>query len=168
MKAIRTTLFALACCAPLLASAQWQWLDQGGRKVFSDTPPPASVPENRILRQPGQRAPAAEAPAAATPVTAAATPPAPKLSGKDRELEEKKKKAEAAEAEKAKAEEAKFAQAQAENCRRAKAGRSDYTSGVRIARTNAKGEREFLSDKERAAELKYLDEIIARDCKTAQ
>lgn len=169
MKVLRPALFALAGCLPLLASAQWQWVDQGGRKVFSDTPPPVSVPEDRILRRPGQRATAApEQPVAAAAPVAAASPAVPKPSGTDRALEEKKKQAEAAEAEKKKAEEEKLAQLQADNCRRAKAGKADYTSGMRIARVNAQGEREILDDKQRAAEVSRLEAIMARDCKAAQ
>lgn len=168
MKAFRPTLFALACCLPLVASAQWQWVDQSGRKVFSDTPPPASVPDDRIVRRPGQRAASIPEPAAAATPVAAANATAPRPSGKDGALEEKKKQAEAAEAEKKKAEEEKLAQLQADNCRRAKAGKTDYTSGMRIARINAQGEREILDDKQRAAEVSRLDDIIARDCKAAQ
>ena len=38
-------------------------------------------------------------------------------------------------------------------------------SGVRIARTNEKGEREVLSDTARAAETQRTREVIASDCK---
>ena len=41
----------LACSSA--AMAQWQWIDGTGRKVFSDTPPPASIPDKSILRKPG-------------------------------------------------------------------------------------------------------------------
>jgi hypothetical protein len=37
-------------------------------------------------------------------------------------------------------------------------------SGVRIARTNAKGEREILDDAARAVEAKRHEGVIARDC----
>ena len=180
MNALRALLIAAACAAPVLALAQWQWVDKDGRKVFSDRPPPQDVPGNRILKQPGQRAAAADTPAvpaeAAPPgtATAAAAPAArpasaagnaPKLSGKDKALEDKKKQQDADAAAKKKAEEEKFAQAKAENCVIVKRNRAAYESGVRIARTNAKGETEYLDDAQRAAETKRLDAIIARDCK---
>lgn len=46
-----------SCCwlAAGLAQADggnWRWLDSQGRQVFSDLPPPASVPEPRILQHP--------------------------------------------------------------------------------------------------------------------
>jgi type IV secretory pathway VirB10-like protein len=167
MKAARIALLALACCLPLAASAQWQWLDNAGRKVFSDRPPPPDVPANRILKQPGVRSTAAAAPAAPEAVAAAPAAAAslPKPSGKDKVLEEKKKQAEAAEAEKKKAEEAKVAAARADNCARARSSKATFDSGVRVSRTNEKGEREILDDAQRAAEVKHLDTIIARDCK---
>lgn len=162
-------LVAAAVAAPMAALAQWQWIDNAGRKVFSDQPPPSDIPAKNILRQPGQRAHApiiTIEPAASAPVaTAKAAASAPKLSGKDKELEEKRKQLEAAEAEKKKAEEEKFAQARAENCSRAKQYKSTLESGVRVTATDAKGERRFLDDAEKAAEIKRANEIIAGSCK---
>ncbi len=171
MNALRPILLALACALPALASAQWQWLDKDGRKVFSDRPPPADIAANRILKQPGMRAvdpavaaaAAASAPAANGP-GAASAPSAPKVSGVDKDLEARKKQAEAAEAAKKKAEEEQQAKVRADNCTRARDARKTYESGVRIARTNAKGEREFIDDNQRKAEMGRLDAIIAKDC----
>lgn len=166
MKAARIALIALVCSVPLAASAQWQWLDKDGRKVFSDQAPPPDVPANRILKQGrgGAMPPAAPAPAAAAPAPATAAN-LPKPSGKDKALEEKKKQMDAAEAEKKKAEEQKVAAARAENCARAKASKANFDSGVRISRLNANGEREILDDNQRAAEVKMLNDVIARDCR---
>lgn len=170
MKALRLALVALACTAPLLAAAQWQWIDKDGRRVFSDQPPPLDVPASKIVRQPGVRpAPAAAAnEAPATTAAAAPTAAVPKLTGKDKELEAKKKQVEAAEADKKKAEEAKFAAAQAENCTRARSAKAVFDTGARVARVNAQGEREFYTDDQRAAEVKRLEGVIARDCVKAQ
>ncbi|RYF15060.1 MAG: DUF4124 domain-containing protein [Comamonadaceae bacterium] len=169
MNAFRIALVALVCSAPLAALSQWQWLDKDNRKVFSDQAPPPDVPANRILRQPGQRGPAAAPVAEPVSAPAAAAKPAlPKPSGVDKTLEERKKQAEAAEAAKKKAEDDKFAALQAENCQRAKQAKATYDSGVRVARVNDKGEREFIDDAARAAESKRLAEVIARDCVKAQ
>ena len=176
MKALRPILLALACALPALAMAQWQWLDKDGRKVFSDRAPPADIAPNRILKQPGGKpveaataataaASAASAPAAGTALGGPAAGNAPKVSGVDKELEAKKKQAETAEAAKKKAEEDVKDKARAENCTRAKEARATYDSGVRIARTNAKGEREFIDDNQRKADVSRLDAIIAKDCK---
>jgi hypothetical protein len=169
MKVARLALLALACSLPLVASAQWQWLDKDGRKVFSDRGPPSDIAPNRILKQPGTRATTTETSpqvAAAAPASPAASSGLnlPRVSGKDAALEDKRKQAEAAEAEKRKAEETRLASARAENCQRARAGKSTLDSGVRIVRTNDKGEREILDDKQREAEARRLDEMIARNC----
>jgi hypothetical protein len=171
MKLLQATLLTLACALPAAGFAQWQWIDKDGRKVFSDQSPPADIPANKILKQPGGRAPAPDAATTAASAEAAspkpAAAPAPKISGKDKELEEKKKQAEAAEAEKKKAESEKLAKARAENCERAKKAKASFDSGVRITQLNAKGEREFLDDKARASETKRLQGIIDSDCKAS-
>ena len=99
MKMHRFFLAAAACWVSLNAFAQWQWIDKDGRKVFSDRPPPADVPDKNILRQPNMRAPAAaptQTPPAAQSATNASPAAAPaKPSGKDKELEKKKAQAEA-------------------------------------------------------------------------
>lgn len=165
MKSARTALLALACLVPLAASAQWQWIDKSGRKVFSDQAPPPDIAADKILKRPGPRGRSVDAQPA--PETAAAAAPAlPKASGKDKVLDEKKKQMDAAEAEKKKAQEEKVAAMRAENCTRAKSAKATYDSGVRISRVNDKGEREILDDKQRAAELKHLEGVIARDCKS--
>lgn len=157
----------------LSATAQWQWMDKDGRKVFSDRSPPAEVQDKDILKRPAgatrAQAPAAEdgldKPAAATTSAGAAKPAAPKLSGKDAELEAKKKQAEEQEAAKQKAAEEKVAKAKTENCDRAKTSLATLASGTRIASVNANGEREIMGDDKRAAETKRTQEVIDSDCK---
>ena len=173
MKLLRAILLGIACAAlPALCLAQWQWLDKDGRKVFSDQPPPPDVPAKNILKQPtGAKARMGEisitpaAPASAAVAAAKPSASAPKLTGKDKELEEKKKQTEAAEADKKKAQEEELAKARAENCERTKQAKATLDSGVRLAQTNAKGEREVLDDAQRAAEAKRLEKLIASECK---
>lgn len=172
--ASRTLVLAVAGGSfALTAFAQWQWIDKDGRKVFSDRSPPADIQEKDILKRPGGSNRLATVPAGesvAAPPTAAASAAsgkagAPKLSGKDAQLEAKKKQAEDEEAAKKKAEDEKIAKAKAENCERAKRGVAGFESGVRVSTTNAKGEREIMDDKTRAAETKRLQDIVAADCK---
>lgn len=141
------------------AAAQWQWLDGSGRKVYSDTPPPPSIPEKDILKRAG--------PADVAPVATASTPvPAaiPPISGRDEQLEAKKKQAEAQEQAQKKAEANKLAKARQDNCERAKRSKTTLESGVRMATTNAKGEREIMDDAARATEVKRINEIIQSNC----
>jgi hypothetical protein len=170
MNFLRVTVLGLACALPAISIAQWQWIDNNGRKVFSDQSPPPGIPAKNIIKQPGMKSAAAPEPVVAASASQTAKPsalPSPKLSGKDKQLEDKKKQAEAAEAEKKKALEEQVATARAENCQRAKRSKAMFESGTRIARMNDKGEREFLDDAARAAETKRLEGIIANDCKPA-
>lgn len=170
--ALLAALLGMALALP--AQAQWKWRDKNGQTQYSDLPPPATVPEQDILSRPNAAkhrpfgiapaGPAASGPAgAASGALAAASGLAPKTV--EPELEARRKKAEADQAAKAKAEEVKLATARAENCTRAKAQMRSIDSGVRIARTNDKGEREILDDKQRAEESKRTQGIIAADCK---
>ena len=167
MKQLASIAFVLISLVPLTAVAQWSWIDKDGHQVFSDRAPPAHVPEKDIRKRPGAArdttlAPHAAAPAATLPGQAAAS--APKLSGLDKELAEKKKKTEQLEADKRQAEEAKRAQAKAENCTRAKSSKATLDSGMRLGRINDKGEREIMNDAARAAEAQRIQGIIESDC----
>ncbi len=162
------TLAAFALLASGAASAQWLWIDSAGNKVFSDTAPPPGTPDKNILRKPGARTDVKPAEPAAAIEAPAAAAPAPKVTGKDEQLEAKKKLAdkqaeEAAQAKK-KADAEKLAKVRADNCERAKRSKQTFDSGVRLATTNAKGEREIMDDKARAAETRRIDEIIRSDC----
>jgi len=167
MKQLASIAFVLISLVPLAAVAQWSWIDKDGRQVFSDRAPPTHVPEKDIRKRPGVArdttlAPQAAASAAALPGQSAAS--VPKLSGLDKELAEKKKKAEQLEADKRQAEEAKLAQAKADNCKRAKSAKTTLDSGMRLGRINDKGEREIMNDAARAAEAQRLQGIIESDC----
>jgi hypothetical protein len=151
---------AMACGSAL---AQWQWLDASGRKVYSDTAPPQSIPDKSILKRPGAaaRTQAQDSAAQGSPVA----PPAEiKPQGADPKLEAKRKAAEEQEAKKRREAEGKLAAARADNCVRAKSSRATIQLGTRIQTVNAKGEREIMDDAARAAESKRLDGIVASDC----
>jgi len=153
------------------AMAQWQWLDKDGRRVFSDRAPPMDIPDKSILKRPNS------APKALLPIAAAddsqggaASLPAgaasrPMGTGIDKDLEAKKKQAAEAEAAKRKSEEEKVLKTRIENCARAKQAKASVNSGIRIAQTNASGDREVLDDAARADELKRIQTIIDSECR---
>lgn len=158
-------LFALLVSAA--AFAQWAWKDENGRVVYSDRPPPASVKQDRIVRQPGgsalNTAGAATETRGATESKGAAKADAPKTWA-ERDAEYKKRQAERGDAEKKSAEEqAQEAQRRAD-CERARSYAATLESGTRVVRTDAKGERSYLEDEQRAAELARAREVIARSC----
>jgi len=167
MKLHKLLLLALACSWATGAFAQWQWVDKDGRKVFSDRPPPQDIPEKNILKQPHIGSLPLSA-AAATATAASAEAPAAAQGapgqGKDKQLEENKAKAEAAEAAKKKAEEERQAKVRADNCARAKRTKAQLAEGQLVSHVNAKGERSFMDDATRAAELRRVGAVIASDC----
>ena len=173
LKPVLLALAGLALALP--AAAQWQWIDKDGRKVFSDRPPTSDIREKDILKQPGGkgRPPVSVTPTdvveGSPPPAARASAPAsantPKISGKDAELQARKKKLEDEEAAKKKAEADKYAQGLADNCARAKKGLASFQSGLRVSTVDAKGERQIMDDSARAAESKRLQGIIDSDCK---
>jgi Domain of unknown function (DUF4124) len=161
MKMNPLLLVFAACFVSLSAVAQWQWIDASGRKVFSDRPPGAEVPEKNIIKQPSTRIKIN-----ADDANASAVPAATKSSeGIDKGLMEKKKQADAAEAAKRKTDEDRVASAKADNCNRARQAKVGLDSGTRISRINDKGEREFLDDSARAAESQRNQSTIDSDCR---
>lgn len=142
---------------PTLSVAHWLWLDEAGRRVYSDQPPPPAVPPARVLRQPGVAAPAlwtastpasaSTAPSAARATRAASAPP-PVIPGEEalRSVQ---------------AENARLREA---HCARLRDAWVTLQSGVRLARTLPNGEREVLDDAARAAERQRLQGLLASDC----
>lgn len=168
-------LLALTCCLNLApATAQWAWRNSTGGLEFSDRPPPPDVPVRNIVKQPGgtsrpvepsepTTATQAAASAASGPVAAASgAPVASKAEGDAKKKADAEKTAETA---KQKTEADKLAKTRAENCARALQAKATYESGVRVARANAQGQREFVDDAGRAAELQRIQGVIASDCK---
>ena len=169
---LRRVALSLAACTLLAAAlpepahAQWKWRDTNGQVNASDRPPPRSVPDKDILSRPApdprrQAAPAPAAPASVAAPAAASAPP----TALEREVQARKRQAEQDAAAKAKAEEDRLAVVRAENCRAARSQLSTLESGQRVARSNDKGEREFLDDKGRADETRRAREVIASDCR---
>ena len=166
----RTQLLIVALIAgatlALPASAQWKWRDKNGVVQYSDLPPPAGIPQQDVLQR-SNTGRQGISPLAASPGAAAGSASAVK-GGTDPELEARRRKAEQEKTEKTKTEERaqseKIAAAKAENCARAKSHMKSLEDGLRLIRTNAKGEREVLDDKTRADEKARTREIISSDC----
>jgi hypothetical protein len=156
------------------AAAQWAWKEDGGRVVYSDRPPPASVKSTQILRQPAT-APVAARPSAAQQAAPASTgePPAvaePKAAANapktlaEREMEFRKRQQERADAERKADEEQQKTAAKAAECERARGYLRSLEDGVRIARTDASGNREFLDDAQRASEIERTRKAVQSHC----
>lgn len=172
--ALMTVLFASG------ASAQWAWKDDTGRMVYSNQPPPASVKGTQIVRQPGgaptarssgpvygePERPAAPATSGDTPASSA-TPTAstgPKTYA-ERDADFRKRQQERADAERKAQEDQQRATQKAAECERARGYLKALDEGVRIMRTDAGGNREYLDDAQRGAEIDRMRKSVADLCK---
>ena len=155
-------VFLAALCSSV--SAQWKWRDDKGQTQYSDLPPPLGVAESNILSRPAS-AKARSAASAAEAASAVATAPLPPARTVDSGLEEKLRKEQQSKIDKAKLDEQKLAMQKADSCSRARSQMRGLDEGYRVARINAKGEREVLDDKGRAEEVRRVKDIIASDCK---
>jgi hypothetical protein len=163
------TFLAAALCAVILAGlpgpaeAQWKWRDANGRITVSDLPPPRNIPPQDILSSPEQVAPPRlVSPASAAGASAPEASSAPKV---DADLQARKQAAEEAEAQRVKSDAERTAARRAENCRNARSHLAALSTGQRIARFNAQGEREILDDKQRASESRRAEQVISSDCR---
>jgi hypothetical protein len=179
----------LAVLAALLAApaaqAQWKWRDAGGQIHYSDRPPPSGAAGVQILQgtQP-PRAAAGSAPPgaaqAATPAAAAPTataekpegsstaaPPAPANRLADLQLKLKQQEAQRAAAERKEQEAAQKAAQRNQACADLATGIRTLESGMRVVTVNPQGEREYVSDEERAARLERLRREQRTHCPTS-
>jgi hypothetical protein len=162
---------ALSVAVALPATAQWAWRDDTGRTVFSDQPPPASIKKEQILRQPAGNVisspalPSAPSAPGSAPAAPAAKPAAagPRTVS-EQEMEFRKRQQERADAEKKQAEEQALNARKKQECERARGYLRQLEDGVRIARTDAQGNREILDDAQRTAEMARAREVMAATC----
>lgn len=162
-----------------MAQAQYQWRDDRGRMVYSDMPPPASIPAGRILRGPKPPAPAASAGSAVTgsdaPAAAASSatgagargneaPAAAAPAYKEKAMAFEKRRQERAEAEAQAAEAARESAEKARYCGELEDQRRTLASGARIVTVGANGERRYLDDAARKVRLEENARAMASNC----
>lgn len=167
LQRIAAALIAFSASTAVLA--QYSWIDEKGIKQYSDRPPPANVPQSRILKEPGKTSAEARTPAAETARdTASPLPsPAPKtpLTTTEKNADFQRRRAEQAEKQKKTEDEQKAALARAANCERAGEYKRVLESGERVARSDKDGERVYLTDEQRARELRDTKQVMSEDCK---
>lgn len=138
-----TAVLLLVLLAGTAGAAEiYTWKDRDGRVNYADNPPSGSTQARTLSGRDTE------------PVTALATQPAAAESAPksvaDQDLEFRKRQAEAAEQKAKAAKEAAAAEEKQKNCERARIQLKALESGQRVAQFNAKGEREFLDDAQRA------------------
>jgi hypothetical protein len=148
-------ILLLALSAP--AGAQYIWLDEKGVKQYSDMPPPPSVSSSRILKQPGSSY-TSSAPEQKDAENTASPKAPPSLAEQNAEF--KKRRMEQAEKDKKAAEQAKLAADKAKNCERTRDYLRTLESGGRITHTDKNGERVYLTDEQRAADIRDAQRML--------
>jgi type IV secretory pathway VirB10-like protein len=132
----------------------------GSKSRITYEDPTAKKPEVAAPAKPAAEAKTAGANADAKPAAKDDKP----MSMAEKEADYQKRKKEQAEAQEKTAKEEAAAQQKRQACDNARANIAAIESGQRIARPNAKGEREFLDDSGRAAELSRSRENASKAC----
>jgi hypothetical protein len=139
---------------PLTAGAEiYEWKDKDGIVRYSDTPPPSNIKQESIGKKkaassgqdvtaPAQSDAQNAPPASETkrPVVKDTVDPsveAARLRQRNAEIEKNNKQ-----------EKESQAKLKEENCRAAKANHETYAHGGRVYKTNERGEREYMNDKD--------------------
>jgi Domain of unknown function (DUF4124) len=152
-----------------LAGAQYQWKEENGRMVYSDRPPPFGTPLANIIKVPDPKAKVTAPIAKPADSSSNAVTNAPKVvaapSLADKDLESKKKALEQQKADQKKTQDAEQAAKVSQACKDGEASIRALESGARVAVTNEKGEREVMSDADKAKKLMGLKKDITDHCK---
>ena len=142
------------------AAQQFKWVDKDGKVRYGDVPPPG-VKATPLRAPSGPASPAAGAKGAAKDGKGAPSGP---LTPAQQEAEFRKRQAEAEKARDKEAKSAEEARGRQENCRNAQANLRQLESGERIVRTDAKGERYFIEDDQRSAEIGRARKTVSDWC----
>jgi hypothetical protein len=166
-KPLFVTLIGLVLAAS--AQAQWKWKDAKGNVQYSDRPPPIGTPDKDILQRPaGAMRSVVVVPAGQPASAAASAPPRAAASAPtkaEREAAARQKQEEEREQNKQKEEERRLAEQRRENCSRAQSSLRELQSGIRITRTNEQGERVYMDDVQRRAEVERARQVITSECR---
>ncbi len=160
-----TLAFLLAVAILPVASAQtYKWKDEKGQTVIGDTPPPRSSKAKKSGGDSSATASQSTAENTNAPAAAAAQPAAPKNAA-EKEMEFRKRQQEARENAEKEAKEQADAAKRKQNCAQAQQALRTLESNQRIATVNEKGERQFLDEEKRQAEMGRARESVAEWCK---
>lgn len=176
-------LIAASLAIPGTAFSQWQWKDANGRTVYSDVPPPPSIPERAIQAAPGRMAGTyrpienetakgdikgemkgdGRTPAGAPRMQAvSAKGKSDKSADTDDAFRERRDARIKADLDAATKEREQLARD--ERCQQMRNYATGLSAGVRVSRSGADGTPERLNDDQRAAELARTNDSINQNC----
>jgi len=153
-------LFLITCLVTTLSQAAiYRSVGADGQIIYSDQPP-ASAKSSSIIK--GDPTPAKTP--TAPPNAETTTSPTGAKAYQEREMEFRKRQIEADERQRKADQESKDDVARNQDCEQAKNQLTNLQNGGRIAKYNAKGERDFIDDNERAAETAKTQKMIHDSC----
>jgi len=160
-------LAGLVLCCDARA-AGWQWLDGSGHKVFSDMPPPASVPEKNIVQRPPSPSydavPAPAAPPPPAPLPALTRPDSSDTPASRRSRRNKAEAPALSDGELRAAVDRRNGEIRQQNCQRAREDLAALASGTRLLVSNERGEPVVLDEARQAAEVSRLRRSEQDNC----
>ena len=142
-----------------LSHAQYMWLNEKGSRVYSDQPPPNSVPLKNILKSPSAADKVMGADTPAAPAAGAAQKGPPTLA--DREADFKKRALERAALDQKGANDAAQQATQKRNCDLARAQKAAMESGAPVTTREANGQNGTLTPQKFAEEKVRNDQVVA-------
>jgi len=158
----------LTLCVMLLVPMQGQsadvykWKDADGRIRYSDSPPSGKTPYEMLT---GKKAAAGHAQAADSAAPAQQAPnDKTGNSAADKELDAKKRKAEAENQQKKAQEKLDEKKVREDNCKSAKSNVQNYKQGGRMYKVDESGERHYLDDKDLADGLDKANKEVDQWC----
>ena len=143
---------AILLATATVAAQVYKWVDKDGKVQYSDTPPPASATKT-------------EAKKIDTSPAAASTTAEPSKTLQDRAKDFDKRKAEVADKAKKSDTEKQNADIKEANCTNARSAMRDLESGRPLVRTSESGDREYVSDEARQADIAKARKSVADFCK---
>lgn len=139
------------------AAQQYRWVDKDGGVQYGDTPPPG-VKATRLSGARGPAAPAAPAAEGKPAAKAPLTPAEQEAAFRQRQQEAQKEAEKGAEA-------AREAAQKKEQCEQAKQYQAGVSSGQRLTRIDANGERVYLDEAQYAQEVARTRQMVEQACK---
>ena len=161
---MRNTLLLVLCLvvSASVSAQQYKWVDKDGKVRYGDTPP-AGVKATPLRGSSAPAAPAPRSEAKDAKDGKAAKAPA-RLTPAEQEAEFRKRRQQAEKDQQKSALAAQEARDRRANCEAARDALRQLQSGERITKTNAQGERYFLDDAQREAEMDRARRLQKDSC----
>ena len=157
---MKKALLLIACLtfAAAATAQHYKWLDQNGRVQYGDTPPPGV--KATPLR--GPQPPITQPSAAAKSDDGSAASKGP-MTAAERDADFRKRQLEAEKDRQKQAQADQAAEDKRENCSRAQETQRSLETG-RVSRTDVKGERYYLDERQIASETTKARQLVQQWC----